>query len=62
MEKAYEWLMEEFAIDGTAARIIHNVLEYADRLDGDEQYEFLSSILDGTIGLTESEIRDLCWN
>ena len=46
MEKAYEWLMEEFA----------------DRLDGDEQYEFLEAILDGTIGLTESEIRDLCWN
>ena len=32
MEKAYEWLLEEFSIDGAAARIIRNVLEYADRL------------------------------
>lgn len=34
MEKAYEWLLEEFSIDGAAARIIRNVLEYADRMGG----------------------------
>lgn len=32
MEKAYEWLLEEFDIDGAAARILRNVLEYADRM------------------------------
>lgn len=62
MEKTYEWLLEEFNIDGTAARIIRNVLEYADRLDGDEQYDFLTEMLDGTIGLSDREIRNLCWN
>lgn len=30
MEKAYEWLLEEFDIDGAAARILRNVLEYYD--------------------------------
>ena len=62
MEKAYEWLLEEFDIGGAAARIIRNVLEYADRMDGDEQYDFLTEMLDGTIGLSEGEIRNLCWN
>jgi len=52
MEKAYEWLLEEF----------RNVLEYADRMGGDEQYDFLTEMLDGTIGLSDREIRNLCWN
>ena len=54
MEKAYEWLLKEF--------IIRNVLEYADRMGGDEQYDFLTEMLDGTIGLSDREIRNLCWN
>lgn len=62
MEKAYEWLLEEFNIGGVAARIVRNVLEYADRLDGDEQFDFLAEMLDGTIGLSDREIRNLCWN
>lgn len=62
MEKAYEWLLKEFSIDGAAARIIRNVLEYADRMGGDEQYDFLTEMLDGTIGLSNREIRNLCWN
>ena len=62
MEKAYEWLLEEFSIDGAAARIIRNVLEYADRMGGDEQDDFLTEMLDGTIGLSDREIRNLCWN
>lgn len=62
MEKAFEWLLEEFNIEGAAARIIRNILEYADRLDGDEQYDFLTEMLDGTIGLSDREIRNLRWN
>ena len=58
----YEWLLNNFDIDGTAGRIIQNVLEYADRMTGDEQYEFLTEMLDGTIGLSDREIRNLCWN
>ena len=62
MEKAFEWLLEQFNLEGAAARIVRNILEYADRMDGDEQYEFLTEMLDGTIGLSDREIRNLCWN
>ena len=62
LEDAYEWILSNFNIDGTAGRIIHNVLEYADRMTGDEQHEFLTEMLDGTIGLSDDEIKRLCWN
>lgn len=62
IEDAYEWLLKNFSIDGAAGRIIHNILEYADHMTGDEQYEFLTELLDGTIGLSDREIRNLCWN
>lgn len=62
MENVYGWLLEEFDISGAAARIIRNILEYADRFDGEEQYDFLTEMLDGTIGLSDCEIRNLCWN
>jgi hypothetical protein len=62
LEDAYEWILNNFNIDGAAARIIRNVLEYADRMECDEQYDFLTEMLDGTIGLSDREIRNLCWN
>lgn len=62
LEDAYEWILNDFNIDGAAARIIRNVLEYANRMEGDEQYDFLTEMLDGTIGLSDREIRNLCWN
>lgn len=62
MEETYEWLLGAFNIGGVAARIIRNILEYADRLDGDEQFDFLVEMLDGTIGLSDREIWGLCWN
>lgn len=62
MEEAYKWLLGEFNIGGVAARIVRNILEYADRLDRDEQFDFLAEMLDGTIGLSDHEIRNLCWN
>ena len=62
LEDAYEWILNNFNIDGAADRIIRNVLEYADRMEGDEQYDFLTEMLDGTIGLSDREIQNLCWN
>ena len=62
LEDAYEWILNNFNIDGAAACIIQNVLYYADRMEGDEQYDFLTEMLDGTIGLSDREIRNLCWN
>ena len=50
-EDAFNWILENFSVDGAAGRIISNILEYADDLSED-----------GTIGLTEDEIENLCWN
>ena len=61
-EDAYKWILENFSVDGATERIISNILEYADDLSGEEQVEFMTRMLDGTIGLTEDEIENLCWN
>lgn len=61
-EDAFNWILENFSVDGAAGRIISNILEYADDLSEEEQVEFMNKMLDGTIGLTEDEIENLCWN
>lgn len=61
-EDAYDYIIEHFDIGQPAARILNNILEYADKMANEEQYEFFSEILDGTIGLTEDELKSLCWN
>lgn len=62
LEDAYQWILDNFNVEGPAARIIHNILDYADNFSGEDQYEFLTNLLDGTIGLDEEELRALCWN
>lgn len=61
-EDAYDYIIEHFDIGQPAARILNNILEYADKMANEKQYEFFSEILDGTIGLTEDELKSLCWN
>ena len=61
-EDAFNWILEKFSVDGAAGRIISNILEYADDLSEEEQVEIMNKMLDGTIGLTEDEIENLCWN
>ena len=61
-EDAFNWILENFSVDGAAGRIISNILEYADDLSEEVQVEFMNKMLDGTIGLTEDEIDNLCWN
>ena len=61
-EDAFNWILENFSVDGAAGRIISNILEYADDLSEEEQVEFMNKMLDGTIGLTEDEFENLCWN
>ena len=53
------YLSENFDIDGATERIISNILEYAEGLPYDEQYPFLTAVLDGTIGLSDAEIRKI---
>ena len=60
-EDAFNWILENFSVDGAAGRIISNILEYADDLSEEEQVEFMNKMLDGTIGLTVDEIAHHCW-
>ena len=60
-EDAFNWILENFSVDGAAGRIISNILEYADDLSEEEQVEFMNKMLDGTIGLTESKKSGWSW-
>jgi hypothetical protein len=51
--------MENFNISGEAARLINNILNYAEDqgFTENELYLYLCAMLDGTIGLTDNEIK-----
>lgn len=51
------YIAENYDIAGEAFRLIGNILYYAERFESDEQYHFLCEMLDGTIGLSDAEIR-----
>jgi hypothetical protein len=54
------YINENFDISGEAGRLINNILDYADNhLEQNEVYPFLCEILDGTIGLSDREIREV---
>lgn len=54
-----DYLVENYSISGEAYRLIGNILDYAERFCGDEQYHVLCDLLDGTIGLSDREIRKI---
>lgn len=52
------YIEENFDISGEAGRLISNILCYAEEIeDGGERHRFLCNMFDGTIGLSEREIR-----
>lgn len=51
--------VEENFYDAGAYRLIDNILCYAERLPEEEQYQFLTEMLDNTIGLSDREIRSI---
>ena len=57
-KEAMQYLTTNFSLSGEAQRIIDNILYYVELqdLDEDQQYNMLSSLLDG-IGLTDEEIK-----
>ena len=57
-KEAMEYLTTNFSLSGEAQRVIDNILYYVELqdLDEDQQYNMLSSLLDG-IGLTDEEIK-----
>ncbi len=55
----YNYILENFDISGEAGRLINNILCYVESqgMEENEQYRTLCSLLDGTIGLTDNELK-----
>ncbi|MCM1121170.1 MAG: hypothetical protein NC416_01165 [Eubacterium sp.] len=58
-EQFYNYILENFTISGEAGRLIDNILQYveANFPEENEQYNVLCSLFDGTIGLTDNELK-----
>ncbi len=58
-EQFYNYILENFNISGEARRLIDNILQFVEAhyTEENEQYNALCSLLDGTIGLTDNEIK-----
>lgn len=61
-EEFMNYISENFDISSEAHRLINNILNYIafQSVDEDEQYDMACALLDGTIGLTDAEIRKIC--
>lgn len=55
----YNYILENFDISGEAGRLINNILYFVEEnyINENEQYKVLCDLLDGTIGLSDQEIR-----
>lgn len=58
-EEFLDYIRENFDINGETFRLINNVLLFVESryVDENEQYNVLCELLDGTIGLEDSEIK-----
>lgn len=58
-EQFIEYIEENFTVSGEAKRLIDNILFFVEEqeVEETEQYLMLCKLLDGTIGLSDSEIR-----
>lgn len=58
-EEFYQYILDNFTIDATSARLIRSILDFVENnyIDENEQYNVLCELLDGTIGLTDEEIK-----
>ena len=58
-QQFFEYIQKNFNIDGASQRLIWNILSYieANYSEKNEQYNALCSLLDGTIGLEDTELN-----
>ena len=58
-EQFYQYILDNFSISGEAGRLINNILHFVEEnyTEENEQYRVLCDLLDGTIGLSDMEIR-----
>ena len=61
-EEFMEYVRENFNISCEARRLIDNILSFVENtyFDSNEQYIVLCELLDGTIGLSDNEIKRIC--
>ena len=57
-----QYLDENFSCDGSAKRLIRNILDYVETniVGENKQYLALCDLLNGTIGLSDTEIKKIC--
>lgn len=56
----YEYIIENYNLDGTVCRLVRNIIEYVaaeDFVDAEDAQRHLWSLLDGAFGLEEWEIK-----
>ena len=54
------YVEENFDVSGEYGRLLNNVLIYAENsIEPENQHAFLCDMLEGTIGLSEAEIRKI---
>lgn len=58
-EQFYQYILDNFSISGEAGRLINNILHFVEEnyTEENEQYRVLCDLLDGTIGLSDMEIK-----
>ena len=58
-EQFYQYILDNFSISGEAGRLINNILHFVEEnyTDENDQYKALCDLLNGTIGLSDAEIR-----
>lgn len=62
-EEFYNYILENYNVDGTTVGLIHNILIFVENnypSEYDQQYNVLDELLGGTIGLTSDELKKAC--
>ncbi|MDO5397547.1 MAG: hypothetical protein Q4G33_06425 [bacterium] len=60
-QQFFDYIQQNYDISGEAMRLVDNILYYIETIDltPDEQYDALYSLLDGVIGLSEDELKNV---
>ena len=62
-EEFYNYILKYFTVDGTTARLIHNILIFVENnypSEYGQQYNVLDELLGGTIEFTNEELKQVC--
>jgi hypothetical protein len=56
----YDYVIENFNLDGTSARLVHNIIEYVkqeDYVETEDAQRNLFALLDGAFGIEEYKVK-----